>query len=109
MSIIKKTLLLNETGKEIVNNLKQLNTIIRNNANGEMNFESLIEQDAINEIDNEYLTRIADYTFYYFKTLTTINMPNVISIGSEAFRNCLALTTVDLPKVTDISNNAFDC
>ncbi len=40
-------------------------------------------------------------------SLTSVSMPAVTSIGVEAFRYCSSLTSVSMPAVTEIWNNAF--
>ena len=52
------------------------------------------------------VTSIADGAFTWTK-LETLKMPNVTSIGNEAFSNCIYLTSVTMPNVTSIGNEAF--
>ena len=52
------------------------------------------------------VTSIADGAFTSTK-LETLKMPNVTSIGNEAFSNCIYLTSVTMPNVTSIGNEAF--
>ncbi len=52
------------------------------------------------------VTSIADSAFTWTK-LETLKMPNVTSIGNEAFCNCIYLTSVTMPNVTSIGNEAF--
>jgi hypothetical protein len=51
---------------------------------------------------------IKPYAFYSDKTLTSIEMPNVTSIGSNAFANCTKLAPTSLPSgLTSIGSSAF--
>ena len=47
------------------------------------------------------------YVFEKDNYLQTVNLPNCISIGENAFANCSNLTTVNLPNCTSIGENAF--
>ena len=52
------------------------------------------------------ITSIPNEGFSY-TSIETLTMPNVTSIGDDAFKNCKALTSVTMPKVTSIGNYAF--
>jgi hypothetical protein len=45
--------------------------------------------------------------FYGCTALTNVDIPNVTTIGSNAFDGCSALTSISLPKVTSIGDQAF--
>lgn len=55
----------------------------------------------------EDLTGIPNYAFDGCTKLSSINFPNVITIGRCAFRNCKALTSIDLKYTSVISEGAF--
>ena len=55
---------------------------------------------------NDKLNSIGDYAFYHNKTLANIELPNVTSIGTNAFRES-GLTNADFPNVTSIGDYAF--
>jgi len=64
----------------------------------------------IKKVIAENALNIIDYAFYNCKSLTDINLPNVISIGSSTFYNCNSLTSItddNLPKVTSLPSSAF--
>ena len=48
-----------------------------------------------------------DFILYLERTIETFKDDNIDSIGN-AFRNCSSLTSIDLPNVTSIGSNAFD-
>ena len=54
-------------------------------------------------------TKIRDHAFYYFKSLTSITIPNSVkSIDSDAFSYCSSLRSVIIPNsVTIIKSNSF--
>lgn len=68
--------------------------------------KSLCEKTLI-ECDNEAITKVGDYAFYYISTLTVLNIPNVESIGTCAFQRCTGIGAIDLPKCKTIGGNAF--
>ena len=60
------------------------------------------------EVNIPNTTKIRDYAFYHQKTLTNVIMPNVTSIGSNAFGNCTLLAITKLPSgLKTISGAAF--
>ena len=78
---------------------------------GDNKFFQLVER-SITELtadDLDGATKIGDYVFYQYKTLTSITIPNsVTSIGQSAFAYCSGLTTITIPdSVTSIGNSAF--
>ena len=59
------------------------------------------------EITNDR-TNIRKYAFYYYDTLTSINLPNANTIGGFAFYSCTELININLPNVNKIGGNIFD-
>lgn len=51
---------------------------------------------------------IADYVFYKKTSLKTIDLPNCVSVGDNAFSGCNALTTLSLPKCISIGHAGFN-
>lgn len=52
-------------------------------------------------------TAIDAYAFYGNTAITSLTLTNVLTVGGNAFRNCINLATVDLSKVTDVGTYAF--
>lgn len=57
---------------------------------------------SITEFKDNVLTSIRDNAFRDCTNLTTIDLPNVITVGENAFRTCRNLTTINLPNLTSI-------
>lgn len=74
------------------------------------NFKDLVE-GTITSIDDSTITKVASYTFGFSNTLLSVNLPNVISIGDQAFYNCTSLLNVSFQKLTTIDgyNNFSGC
>ncbi len=53
------------------------------------------------------VTEIADIAFIGNTSLTKVNLPHVVIIGSQAFFDCAYLQSADMPNVTTIKHNAF--
>ena len=64
--------------------------------------------DALEVANIPSATSLADYLFKDRKNLINVIMPNVTSIGQEAFNGCTNLALTSLPSgVTSIGNNVF--
>ena len=57
---------------------------------------------------SEDLTGIPNYAFDGCSKLSSINFPNVVTIGEYAFRKCKSLTSVDLRHTSCIESGAFN-
>jgi hypothetical protein len=68
--------------------------------------KELIE-GTLTEYFNDDIIEIVDYAFYNCNSLTSVNFPNVTTIGNSAFSSCYSLTSVDFPNVTDLEDYAF--
>ena len=54
------------------------------------------------------ITTVPDHMFAYCGDLKTVNVPaSVKSIGYGAFRNCFSLDSIDMPEVNSIGKEAF--
>ena len=47
------------------------------------------------------------YACYYFATLTSVTLPNALSIGAGCFRGCSSLSNVSIPRAQTIVTSAF--
>ena len=50
---------------------------------------------------------IGDYSFNYCTSLTSVNLPNALTMGEHSFYYCSSLTSVNLPNVTDGGRYCF--
>ena len=53
-------------------------------------------------------TGTSSNVFFGCTALTNVDIPNVTTIGTNAFDRCSALTSINLPKVTSIGEQAFE-
>ena len=67
--------------------------------------DDLVER-VLTEYSNDRITTIAANAFYGYTTLTKIDVPNVVTIGSTAFARA-GLEEVNLPKVQTIGSQCF--
>ena len=56
---------------------------------------------------NDRVSVVGDYTFYTYSNLTSVSLPNCISIGINAFGNCRSLTYVNLLLCKTLMDYAF--
>ena len=71
--------------------------------------DSFVEK-TLTEYTNANATQIWGYTFYRCTKLATVYLPNITSIGENAFYFCSSLdidNTTAFPKVASIGSNAF--
>lgn len=73
------------------------------------NEDGIVQRTISGVYANDRVTQIGAYAFRECVGLTGINFPNVVSIGTQAFRSC-SLTSVDFPLVASIGTYVFsDC
>ena len=58
-------------------------------------------------VDLGSVKSIGDYAFYACSALKTIDLSNVEYIGEDAFYNCVALTSIDISSATVLDTRAF--
>ena len=56
---------------------------------------------------NDRVSVVGGYAFFFCSNLTSVNLPNCISVETNAFASCNALTSIDLPKCKYIGNQTF--
>ena len=76
---------------------------------GGTDVEDALVTRTLTEYSNDRVTSIGAYAFYSYnyKSLVSVNFPNVTSIGDSAFTDCKYLTNVNFPVVTSIGLYAF--
>ena len=67
----------------------------------------LVEGTLSGAYRNETVTKIGNYAFYDYDTITSVEFPAATSIGECAFQECGNLTDIDSPTVTIINGSAF--
>lgn len=65
----------------------------------------LIER-SLTEINDDVLTLVGYTPFYYNKTITSVNLPNVTTLYA-GFEQCKSLISVNLPNLTNIVSKCF--
>lgn len=61
----------------------------------------------ITEYSNSELTEIREKAFYGCIKMTSVDLPNVVKLGADAFNTCKWLETVNIPKLTAIPYQCF--
>jgi hypothetical protein len=73
-------------------------------------FDAYLEGE-LSKIYNDRVTKIADFAFYSYTNLKSVNFPNVVTVEAGAFERCSNLKSIILPKATgpfgSTSNGAF--
>lgn len=93
-----------------------------------MPYKELLEGTASGDYESDKITKIRDYALYYDEKLTSINLPNLLKLGTSmlngakvtsanfenatgsavgVFKDCTRLLTVNIPKVTEIGSSCF--
>lgn len=68
--------------------------------------DSIIDR-SITEFKDDALTEIGGNAFRGCAALTTVDLPNAITVGGTAFANCDALTDINLPRLTYLEPQTF--
>lgn len=61
----------------------------------------------ITEYSNSELTEIREKAFYGCIKMTSVDLPNVVTLGADAFHTCKWLETINIPKLTAIPYQCF--
>lgn len=73
-------------------------------------YSSAFEYKLVETVDLPNCLYVGINAFYYCANLTTVNLPVCTSLYSNAFRNCANLTTVSMPKCSYVGSIAlFHC
>ena len=70
-------------------------------------YSSAFEYKLVETVDLPNCLYVGSNAFYYCASLTTVNLPVCTSLYSGAFRNCGILTSVSLPACTTLYDYAF--
>lgn len=57
----------------------------------------------LEDFEDDRITKVRDYAFYYNNGLKSVNLPNATSVRECAFSNCYNIESIKIPKVSDIS------
>ena len=74
---------------------------------GDTSAEDGLVDGTLTAYSNDRVTKIRDYTFYYYSSLTIVDFPLVTSVGLSTFQGCSWLTTANLPVATSVGDYAF--
>lgn len=69
--------------------------------------DGLLEGTLSGDYTNDRITAIKMYGFAYCTSLTSVNLPNVISASKYAFSNCTSLISANLPKLETADTYMF--
>ena len=72
------------------------------NEGGDTTAEDGLIEGTLTTYSNDRVTKIRNYGFYRYSSLTTANFPVATSIGSYVFQYCYLLTTVILRNTTRV-------
>lgn len=70
--------------------------------------DSFITREISGVYTNDRITKVGLYGLGGCENLTSINLPNVVTVGDSGFYNCKLLKSVNLPKLTSLGNNGFN-
>ena len=73
---------------------------------GEEILDQFLENTITGDYYNDRITTLKHYAFYGTK-LTSVDLPNVVSVSSYAFSNMNNLTSINLPNATSVGSYAF--
>lgn len=68
--------------------------------------DALVTRTLSGTYSNDRVSKVGDYTFYYYLNLASVNLPNCLSVGNHAFYFC-AFSSIYLPLCTHVGSNAF--
>ena len=96
------------TIEDKLNHLINIKEGIRQEINRAYNTEEISTSDTF----NSYIQKLEEHPFYTLqyieRSIKSVKLSNVTSIGTSTFQNCSSLTEVSFPNVTSIGSQAFD-
>lgn len=72
------------------------------------NLDAFITREISGVYTNDRITKVGLYGLGGCENLTSINLPNVVTVEDSGFYNCKLLKSVNLPKLTSLGNNGFN-
>lgn len=94
------------TAPDGVDGYSPVNVEIASTGGTDERFKQLVE-GTLTEVNDNTVTSVCEYAFYYHPQLTSIVLPLVTSVGKYAFQSCFQLTSIYLPLVTSVGIGAF--
>ena len=70
--------------------------------------DSFITREISGVYTNDRITKVGLYGLGGCENLTSINLPNVVTVGDSGFYHCKLLKNVFLPKLTTLGRNGFN-
>lgn len=102
------TIIANGTVTEDVSAYKNVEVTVAVPASGEGTDKTAALLDGtITAYSNSELTEIREKAFYGCIKMTSVDLPNVVKLGADAFNTCKWLETVNIPKLTAIPYQCF--
>ena len=85
----------------------QANKDLPSGGGGGTEIEDALVMRTLSEYYNDRVSVIANYAFYSYSNLTSVNLPNCTSVNDYAFAYCYLLKDVDLPNCSYVGNGTF--
>ena len=102
------TITANGTVTEDVSTYKNVEVTVAVPASGgDVDKTAALLDGTITAYSNSELTEIREKAFYGCKKMTSVDLPNVTTLGADAFYECKWLETVNIPKLTAIPYQCF--
>ena len=102
------TLTANGTVTEDVSTYKNVEvTVAVPTSGGDGDKTAALLDGTITAYSNSELTEIREKAFYGCIKMTSVDLPNVVKLGADAFNTCKWLETVNIPKLTAIPYQCF--
>lgn len=74
---------------------------------GDVDKTAALLDGTITAYSNNELTEIREKAFYGCIKMTSVDLPNVVKLGADAFNTCKWLETINIPKLTAIPYQCF--
>lgn len=99
------TLEITENGEYDVKEKEKVNVNIQQE---ETSVDVALMEGTLEEYSSTSVTSIKAFAFYRNTTgIVTLDLPNVTTIGEQAFFSCTTLTNINIPNVTSLPNSCF--